>query len=82
MKPSFETIRYRRGVLTLLDQTVLPEEERYVDLKTVEDVARAIETMVVRGAPAIGVAAAYGMALAAHKGHSLKDAHEIGRAHV
>jgi methylthioribose-1-phosphate isomerase len=48
----------------LLDQRLLPRVERYEHLNTVDDVARAIQTMMVRGAPAIGVAAAYGLALA------------------
>ncbi|MGF1508156.1 MAG: S-methyl-5-thioribose-1-phosphate isomerase [Myxococcota bacterium] len=71
---SFRAVRYRAGVVTLLDQTALPSEERYVDLATVEDVARAIETMVVRGAPAIGITAAYGVALAAHVNDDLARA--------
>ncbi len=50
--------------LVLLDQTRLPAEEVYREYTDVETVARAIETMVVRGAPAIGVTAAYGIALA------------------
>jgi methylthioribose-1-phosphate isomerase len=49
----------------LLDQRALPAEERYVELLAAADVAEAIRAMVVRGAPAIGIAAAYGMALAA-----------------
>jgi methylthioribose-1-phosphate isomerase len=49
----------------LLEQRELPERERYVTLVTAEEVAEAIRAMVVRGAPAIGIAAAYGMALAA-----------------
>ena len=49
----------------LLEQRELPERERYVALATADEVADAIRDMVVRGAPAIGVAAAYGMALAA-----------------
>ncbi|MBK8009964.1 MAG: S-methyl-5-thioribose-1-phosphate isomerase [Deltaproteobacteria bacterium] len=61
----FETLAYRHGVLRLLDQTKLPVETAYVDAQTVEDVARAIETLLVRGAPAIGLAAAFGMAIAA-----------------
>ena len=61
----FRTIAYASGRLSLLDQTKLPREETYVELTTVEDVARAIETMVVRGAPAIGITAAFGIALAA-----------------
>jgi methylthioribose-1-phosphate isomerase len=49
----------------LLDQRRLPGAEEYLRLTRVEDVARAIETLAVRGAPAIGIAAAYGMVLAA-----------------
>jgi methylthioribose-1-phosphate isomerase len=46
----------------LLDQTLLPEEERYLRLATIEEVAEAIRTLRVRGAPAIGIAAAMGLA--------------------
>ena len=73
---AFTTVSYNKGVLTLLDQTKLPIEETYIDFKTVEGVARAIETMVVRGAPAIGVTAAYGIALAAHRGEDIGESHE------
>lgn len=48
----------------LIDQTLLPAEFRKIALSTYQEMAKAINTMVVRGAPAIGVAAAYGMALA------------------
>ncbi|MFO0550054.1 MAG: S-methyl-5-thioribose-1-phosphate isomerase [Polyangiaceae bacterium] len=48
----------------VLDQTALPREVRVVRLGSCEDAARAIETMIVRGAPLIGVSAAYGLALA------------------
>jgi len=51
------------GRLALLDQRLLPGREKILRLRTVTEVARAIRTMQVRGAPAIGVAAAYGMAL-------------------
>lgn len=47
----------------MVDQTLLPTEEVYREYTTAEEVARAIETMVIRGAPAIGVAAAMGIAL-------------------
>ncbi len=50
--------------LRLLDQTLLPEEERYLRLGTVEEVAEAISTLRVRGAPAIGIAAALALAVA------------------
>lgn len=75
MSHAFRTIRYEPGVLTLIDQTKLPTEETYVELRDVESVARAIETMVVRGAPAIGVTAGFGIALAARTGFDLVEAH-------
>ncbi len=59
------TVEWRDGALLLLDQTLLPYEERILTLHTVEEVAEAIRVMKVRGAPAIGVTAAYGLALAA-----------------
>ncbi|MGC8714851.1 MAG: S-methyl-5-thioribose-1-phosphate isomerase, partial [Leptodesmis sp.] len=49
----------------LIDQTRLPNEYDRVEIRRYEDMAMAIETMIVRGAPAIGVAAAYGMYLGA-----------------
>lgn len=65
MKLSFTTISYEDGTVTMLDQTLLPQKEVYQEYKKVSGVAIAIETMVIRGAPAIGIAAAYGMVLAA-----------------
>lgn len=53
------------GTLDLIDQRLLPWEETWVRCRSVEDAARAIRDMVVRGAPAIGITAGYGMALAA-----------------
>lgn len=53
------------NALWLLDQRLLPRETKYLKVKELSEVRDAISTMVVRGAPAIGVAAAYGMALAA-----------------
>ena len=47
----------------ILDQTLLPDQERYRDLETVEQVAEAIRTLRVRGAPLIGIAAAMGVTL-------------------
>ena len=63
---SFETITWREGAVVMIDQRFLPKEETYNEYRTVAGVADAIETMVIRGAPAIGCAAAYGVALAAH----------------
>ena len=63
----FETLRWRDGRLELIDQRVLPARVEFVGCATAEETARAIRDMVVRGAPAIGCAAAYGIALeAAH----------------
>jgi len=58
-----ETIRWTSDGVVMIDQTRLPREERYVTCKTYEEVADAIRSMVIRGAPAIGVAAAMGVAL-------------------
>jgi methylthioribose-1-phosphate isomerase len=59
------TLRWRDDAVVMLDQRLLPGRESYVTLGSVEAVARAIETMTVRGAPAIGCAAALGLALGA-----------------
>src|SRR3990170_2179320 len=59
------TLRWDRTRLFILDQTALPREEREVECRTAADVAAAIREMKVRGAPAIGAAAAYGLALEA-----------------
>lgn len=59
-----ETLRWNNGALELLDQRLLPDRVEYVILRDAPALARAIRDMVVRGAPAIGVAAAYGAALA------------------
>ena len=60
----FETLRWRDNVLELIDQRLLPLRCEYRRCSSAGEVAEAISTMVVRGAPAIGVAAAYGVALA------------------
>lgn len=58
-----KNIKYENGVLTVLDQSRLPGEEIYFTPKTKEDYYSAIKTLKVRGAPAIGIFAAFGMAL-------------------
>ena len=63
--------------VVLLDQRLLPEEVVEVRCSTAGEVADAIRTMVVRGAPAIGVSAAYGMALAALRGDDLAEAEQV-----
>ncbi len=66
-----EPIRWRGDALELLDQRRLPHEMVYVTCRTSHEVASAIAGMIVRGAPAIGVAAAFGMALAKKCGDDL-----------
>jgi methylthioribose-1-phosphate isomerase len=68
---TFATLRWRDDVLELLDQRVLPERQEYLPFDNARAVAAAIRDMVVRGAPAIGCAAAYGVALEARR---LQDA--------
>ena len=60
-----KTIEYINGVVRMIDQTRLPAEKEFVDCRTIEEVGHAIKTMVIRGAPAIGVAAAMGVSLGA-----------------
>jgi len=60
-----KTLEWTDAGVLFIDQTMLPTEEVYVTCKTYEEVADAIRTMIVRGAPAIGVAAAMGVALGA-----------------
>ena len=57
------TIDVQDDVIVMVDQRKLPAQEVYVRCRTAPEVAKAIRTMVIRGAPAIGVAAAYGIAL-------------------
>ena len=59
-----EPLRFEDGALLVLDQRALPAEERWIRCEQPEQVADCIRTLAVRGAPAIGVAAAYGIALA------------------
>jgi methylthioribose-1-phosphate isomerase len=62
-----QPIRWCGSTLSLLDQRLLPAREEYIECETADDVAAAIREMVVRGAPAIGIAAAYGTVLAANR---------------
>jgi len=75
-----EIVRLEQDAVVLLDQRRLPQEVVEVRCTTSVEVADAIRTMVVRGAPAIGVAAAYGLALAATRGEDLAAADGVLRA--
>jgi len=71
-------VRWTDAGVEMLDQRLLPTEEKWLTLKTYDEVARGIKDMVVRGAPAIGVSAAYGIALGAKTfvGTSVDDLEE------
>src|SRR5262245_20572383 len=58
-----QPLRWRGDRLELLDQRLLPGKKKYITCRTAEQVAKAIKDMVVRGAPAIGCAAAFGVVL-------------------
>lgn len=70
-----KTVEWTTQGLRMLDQRLLPAEETYLMLRSYEEVADAIKKMVVRGAPAIGVSAAFGLALGANQsvGTSMAD---------
>ena len=75
------TMYWKDNKLFLIDQTRIPDEVIYIECETYKDVINAIKTMKVRGAPAIGVAAAFAMALAELAGEDLeKSANEIKNA--
>ncbi len=73
-------IRLEDRRVVLLDQRRLPDEEVELECRTAAEVAEAIRSMAVRGAPAIGIAAAYGYALAAARGEDLAEADSVLRA--
>ncbi|MEI8105071.1 MAG: S-methyl-5-thioribose-1-phosphate isomerase [Actinomycetes bacterium] len=73
-------LRLEDTCVVFLDQRLLPTEEVDVVCETAAEVAAAIRTMVVRGAPAIGIAAAYGLALAATRGEDIAEAERVLRA--
>jgi methylthioribose-1-phosphate isomerase len=72
-----EPLRFEDGALLVLDQRALPGDERWIRCESPAEVAECIRTLAVRGAPAIGIAAAYGMALA---GDGLGPAAELLRS--
>ena len=66
-----ETLRWRNNRIEMIDQRVLPARFDYISYDSAAGVAEAIRTMVIRGAPAIGCAAAYGIALEAQRAADL-----------
>lgn len=63
MQDPFRTIEWKSDHIRLLDQTLLPRQEEYIQIRSVDQMCDAIRRLAVRGAPAIGVAAAMGIAL-------------------
>jgi methylthioribose-1-phosphate isomerase len=74
--PPERIIRLEKDAVVLLDQRRLPDEEVELRCASAAEVAEAIRTLAIRGAPAIGVAAAYGLALAARRGEDLDEAYD------
>jgi len=70
-------IRLEHDAVVLLDQRRLPDEEFELECRSAAEVAEAIRSMAIRGAPAIGIAAAYGYALAARRGEDLDQAYRV-----
>jgi methylthioribose-1-phosphate isomerase len=70
-------IYFKDGKLYLLDQRKLPFVKEYVECSSIHDVAKCIKDMVVRGAPAIGVAASYGVAMGIMEGFSFEDIYKL-----
>ncbi|MDQ3642644.1 MAG: S-methyl-5-thioribose-1-phosphate isomerase [Actinomycetota bacterium] len=68
------TIEWREGAVRMIDQRLLPGELVFLEARTVDELCHAIRTLAIRGAPALGVAGAMGMALAAVTGESPDDA--------
>jgi len=79
-KVDIPAVWWKDGKLAVIDQTKLPRSVMIMRFSDHRQVAKAIKTMVVRGAPTIGATAAYGMALAAENGESLKAAAKLLRA--
>jgi len=61
------SIRWSRGNVIIIDQRLLPKKLKYLKIRTAREMAKAIKDMAIRGAPAIGVAAAMGLALTAYR---------------
>lgn len=73
----YKTVWFERGIVKMIDQPKIPHKFRIHECKTYKDTAEAIRTMIVRGAPAIGASACYGMAQAALSGKNLSKAEDV-----
>lgn len=75
----FKTIEWTNNNVTILDQTKLPQKEEYLEIKSVKGLANCIKRLSIRGAPAIGVAAGYGVALSSLSSKNLEITRAKGR---
>ena len=76
-----KTIEWIDNISRMIDQTILPYEFKTVDIKTAEEMYKAIKDMIVRGAPAIGIAGAHGVSLAAIElAKNIKDKNDFIKA--
>lgn len=76
MKIEIKAINYNKGKFVFLNQTKLPHEEEYIESDDYNRIALAIERLEIRGAPAIGISAAYAVAIAFEKGVPFNTAYE------
>ena len=77
----YYTIQWNGDHVSMIDQRKLPFEEKYVQCCTYQDIANAISMMIIRGAPAIGVAGAMGVALGSNEFQSLKQTARESKFH-
>ena len=70
-------VKYSPYHLEIIDQTLLPETFKYIPLDTIEDCYHAIKTLKVRGAPLIGIVAAYSFAIHAHQLSKVSSSHQF-----
>jgi len=75
---AFTTVAWAAGRVRMIDQTLLPQKLKYIECDTVESVAEAIRSLRVRGAPAIGVTAAFGLALCAYQSNAATTGELLG----
>lgn len=76
-KSNIKTIAWMENSVRLIDQTLIPYEFKTVDIKTYKEMGSAIKDMIVRGAPAIGIAGALGVVLGAYELSAIKDKKEF-----
>jgi methylthioribose-1-phosphate isomerase len=77
---NFKTLEWRENALRLIDQRELPQTLSYFDCCETDDFVFAIKNLIVRGAPAIGITAAYAIALAAKRGEEIQKAADLIKA--